>query len=124
MKTGQGIFLILHTSKRADAFIRMCEKTFPSSFKRVRLVKDYVKDFQMNNYSEKWANGEISNFDYLMLVNKYAGRSLLDLNQYYVSPWVIKDYSSAELNINNAGIYRDLKKPIGALNKKKLEKYL
>lgn len=78
----------------------------------------------MNNYSEKWANGEISNFDYLMLVNKYAGRSLLDLNQYYVFPWVIKDYSSAELNINNVGIYRDLKKPIGALNKKKLEKYL
>jgi hypothetical protein len=39
---------------------------------------------------EKWANGEISNFDYLMTVNKYAGRSFNDLNQYYVFPWILQ----------------------------------
>lgn len=51
-----------------------------------------------------------------MLVNKYAGRSLADLNQYYVFPWVLQDYTSQSLDLHNEDIYRDLRKPIGALN--------
>jgi hypothetical protein len=38
--------------------------------------------------------GQISNFDYLMLLNKYSGRSFNDPNQYYVFPWVLSDYES------------------------------
>ena len=29
-----------------------------------------------------------------MMVNKYSGRSLNDLCQYYIFPWVIADYTS------------------------------
>lgn len=71
-----------------------------------------------------WANGELSNFDYLMLINKFSGRSCYDLNQYFIFPWVLKDYTSEELNICDPNIYRDLRKPIGALNEEKLSKYL
>lgn len=67
--------------------------------------------------------GEISNFDYLMLINKYAGRTFNDLNQYYIFPWILQDYTSDLLDISNPKIYRDLKKPIGALNPEKLKRY-
>ena len=75
----------------------------------------------------KWQNGVISNFDYLMYLNRYiyvtipytfyvffltksfsklycfvtflslADRSFNDLTQYPVFPWVIADYKSKEL---------------------------
>ena len=34
----------------------------------------------------------ITNFEYISLINKYSGRSLNDLAQYYVFPWVIANY--------------------------------
>ena len=35
-------------------------------------------------------------------------------------PWVIGDYTSSELNLNDVNIYRDLSKPMGALNEERL----
>ena len=58
-----------------------------------------------------------------MLINKYVGRTNCDLNQYYIFPWVIEDFTSKNLDICDQKIYRDLKKPIGALNPKKFSKY-
>lgn len=57
-------------------------------------MQDLVAEFQKQNYTDKWVQGELSNFDYLMLVNKYAGRSCSDPNQYFVFPWILQDYSS------------------------------
>lgn len=37
-------------------------------------------------------------------------------------PWVISDYTSSTLDLNNSNIYRDLSKPIGALEPNRLEK--
>jgi hypothetical protein len=45
-----------------------------------------------------------------------SGRSYNDLNQYPVFPWVITNYDSPELDLNLPSNYRDLSKPIGALN--------
>lgn len=49
----------------------------------------------------KWAKGELSNFQYLMLVNTLAGRTFNDLTQYPVFPWVLADYTSDELDLSN-----------------------
>jgi hypothetical protein len=38
-------------------------------------------------------NGELDNFEYLMLVNIFSGRTLNDLAQYPVMPWVLKNYN-------------------------------
>lgn len=35
-------------------------------------------------------------------------------------PWIIADYDSIELDLQNANTFRDLSKPIGALNKTRL----
>lgn len=69
-----------------------------------------------NPAMRKWARGEISNFHYLMLVNTMAGRTFNDLTQYPVFPWVISDYTSSELDLNNPASFRDLSKPMGTQN--------
>jgi factor associated with neutral sphingomyelinase activation len=49
-----------------------------------------------------------------------ADRTFSDLTQYPVFPWVIQDYSSPKLNLDDSKSYRDLSKPIGALNEVRL----
>ncbi|KAL2258454.1 hypothetical protein VTK26DRAFT_8226 [Humicola hyalothermophila] len=67
-----------------------------------------------NPMMRRWQRGEISNFHYLMLVNTMAGRTFNDLTQYPVFPWVLADYTSEELDLNNPATFRDLSKPMGA----------
>ncbi|KAL3536918.1 hypothetical protein ACH5RR_000284 [Cinchona calisaya] len=72
---------------------------------------------------ERWARWEISNFEYLMQLNTLAGRSYNDITQYPVFPWIVSDYSSSNLDLANPSSYRDLSKPIGALNSDRLKKF-
>ncbi|XP_060579246.1 neurobeachin-like protein 1, partial [Ruditapes philippinarum] len=66
--------------------------------------------------SQKWVQREISNFEYLMQLNTIAGRTYNDLSQYPVFPWILSDYTSDTLDLDNASVFRDLSKPVGALN--------
>lgn len=68
----------------------------------------------------KWRMGQMSNFDYIMYLNMAAGRSFNDLSQYPVFPWILQDYSSDVLDLSNASVFRDLNKPIGALEPNRL----
>lgn len=70
-----------------------------------------------------WMNGVISNFDYLLALNSAAGRSFHDLSRYPVFPWVLNDYESSKLDWNDINVFRDLTKPIGALNQERLEQF-
>lgn len=74
--------------------------------------------------TEAWRKRQISNFEYLMELNTIAGRSYNDLSQYPVFPWIISDYQSDKIDLNNPAIYRDLSKPIGALEENRLEKFM
>ncbi len=40
-----------------------------------------------------WRRGQLSNFDYLLQLNRLAGRSVNDVSQYPVFPWVLRDYT-------------------------------
>eukprot|EP00981_Chlorochromonas_danica_P013349 scaffold6207_cov189-Ochromonas_danica.AAC.5 len=77
----------------------------------------------LEEVTKRWQRREISNFDYLMHLNNEAGRSLNDLTQYPVFPHIIQDYSSKKLNLDNPATFRDLSKPIGALNADRLKWY-
>ncbi|ELR15772.1 Beige/BEACH domain containing protein, partial [Acanthamoeba castellanii str. Neff] len=105
-------------------------------------MKNLQKDddpFRM--YTRKWQEGELSNYDYLMLLNHRAGRTVNDITQYPVFPWIIADYQSSTLDAQAAELrpvftpnlfysdlkdpktFRDLSKPIGALNPRRLESF-
>lgn len=59
-----------------------------------------------------------------MALNVIAGRSFNDISQYPVFPWVLADYTSAELDLNNPACFRDLSKPVGALNEQRRQLFL
>lgn len=76
------------------------------------------------NFTMKWVEGKISNFHYLMYLNTLAGRSYNDLTQYPVFPWILADYESDTLNLNDPNSFRDLSKPMGALTEVRAEQFM
>ncbi len=55
-----------------------------------------------------------------MALNDAAGRTVSDFSQYPVLPWVIADYTSNTLDLDDPATFRDLSLPIGALNATRL----
>ncbi|XP_072808031.1 protein FAN isoform X5 [Vicugna pacos] len=84
----------------------------------------HVAEHSAESYTLQWQRGHLSNYQYLLHLNSLADRSCNDLSQYPVFPWVVSDYSSPELDLSNPGTFRDLSKPVGALNKERLERLL
>lgn len=80
--------------------------------------------FTASNMTHKWQTREISNFQYLMFLNTIAGRTYQDLNQYPVFPWILTNYESEELDLNLPSNFRDLSKPMGALNSKRRAEFV
>nr|CCA20816.1 neurobeachinlike protein putative [Albugo laibachii Nc14] len=84
----------------------------------------------LSSASKAWRNFHLSNFDYLMILNTCSGRSFNDLTQYPVFPWILSDYDSVDLDLDldadkleANGVFRDLSKPMGALNADRLREY-
>ncbi|XP_064859403.1 lipopolysaccharide-responsive and beige-like anchor protein [Oncorhynchus nerka] len=75
--------------------------------------------YKASNMTQRWQRREISNFEYLIFLNTISGRTYNDLNQYPVFPWVITNYDTEDLDLTLPSNYRDLSKPIGALNPKR-----
>lgn len=71
---------------------------------------------EQKDWTMKWIHREITNFEYLMLLNSAAGRTYNDLTQYPVFPWILNEYEAKTLNLDDASVYRDLSKPMGALD--------
>ncbi|KAM9212392.1 lysosomal-trafficking regulator isoform 2-T2 [Dugong dugon] len=71
-----------------------------------------------------WYTGQITNFEYLTHLNKHAGRSFNDLMQYPVFPFILADYVSETLDLNDPSIYRNLSKPIAVQYKEKEDRYV
>jgi len=104
-------------------FTDIKESPYHFMYKRSqRLMASPQRLIEKSGLTKLWQERKLSNFDYLMMLNTIAGRTYNDLSQYPVMPWVIKDYESQTLNLNDPSIYRDLSKPIGALNPERLEK--
>ncbi|XP_070295906.1 lipopolysaccharide-responsive and beige-like anchor protein, partial [Salvelinus sp. IW2-2015] len=75
--------------------------------------------YKASNMTQRWQRREISNFEYLIFLNTISGRTYNDLNQYPVFPWVITNYDTEDLDLTLPSNYRDLSKPVGALNPKR-----
>ena len=71
--------------------------------------------------STHWVSGVQLLATCAVQLNTLAGRTYNDLNQYPVFPWVIADYESEALDLSSPSAYRDLAKPVGALDDKRLK---
>jgi len=111
---------ILHDALHSHLEIKLNEHVVQSlSFDQQLLVLPMHQ--RLANLQKAWQDREIGNFEYLMHLNTIADRSIADLTQYPVFPWVIADYSSEILDLNDPKTFRDLSKPIGALNENRLK---
>ncbi|ETW10340.1 hypothetical protein H310_00664 [Aphanomyces invadans] len=77
--------------------------------------------FRHAEKTQLWVNHEISTFEYLMWLNTVSGRTYNDLTQYPVFPWILADYTSQTLDLSRPTTFRDLSKPMGALDLPRLE---
>lgn len=73
--------------------------------------------------TSRWQAGRLTNFEYLMHLNALAGRSFHDLTQYPVFPWILSDYTSEELDLDDPDIYRPLEKPMGAIGEARAKQF-
>lgn len=88
---------------------------------------ELVNRMQADNLSdvlEMWRDGTISNWEYLTQLNKMAGRSYNDLMQYPVFPFVLSDYTSTILDLNDPKSFRNFKKPMAIQNKCNEQHYI
>lgn len=102
---------------------------------RDRFVKNNHLEPEKNlsKITEKWLKNKLSNFQYLLAINEYSGRSFVFPSYYPVFPWIISNYDSTELNISNDNnniennkteVYRNLMTPIGIQTKRNKEECL
>ncbi|GJD06085.1 BEACH domain-containing protein lvsF [Galdieria sulphuraria] len=67
-----------------------------------------------------WQKRKISNYEYLLALNFQSGRTFLDISQYPVFPWILSDYKSESIDLEDSRSYRKLDNSIGALNIERL----
>eukprot|EP01122_Echinamoeba_exundans_P007392 TRINITY_DN2266_c0_g1_i1.p1 TRINITY_DN2266_c0_g1~~TRINITY_DN2266_c0_g1_i1.p1 ORF type:complete len:3279 (+),score=338.37 TRINITY_DN2266_c0_g1_i1:138-9974(+) len=103
-----------------EAFLKLELPNFVDFNEEVFISGKWTK----TSITEKWQKGLISNFEYLMHLNTLAGRSFNDLTQYPVFPFILKDYTSESLDLSSPETFRDLSKPMGAQDPKRLTKFI
>jgi len=113
-------------NERRDAHATHIMKCAPqNSLKQYPEKSSRFLQEQLQKVTVAWIQGSLSNFDYLMQLNILSGRSFNDLCQYPVMPWVLSNYHSAEIpDLNDPNNFRDMTKPMGALNEKRLEEFI
>lgn len=85
------------------------------------LAGGVLRPVRVAEVTRQWQAGQISNMDYLSYLNMVGDRSFNDLTQYPVFPWVLSNYTSKRLDLRNEKNFRDLSKPMGALQEDRLE---
>ncbi len=117
------VFLAFDSVLKMQAFVSALKKlsykgTFPL-FAWPKSLRPAIVT-RTSRLTEAWKRRQISNFDYLVCLNIVAGRSYNDMTQYPVMPWVLADYESPELDLSDSSTFRDLSKPVGALDERRL----
>lgn len=70
-------------------------------------TNSFQQYFRQNSLAPLWIRNKMSNFDYLLHLNRISGRTFADLNQYPIFPWVI-NFNSKTLDLSNKQNYRNL----------------
>lgn len=65
-----------------------------------------VTEDSLETVMQRWLDRKITNFEYIMFLNKVAGRSFNDLMQYPVFPFVLADYTSNTVDLDDVQVYR------------------
>ena len=81
------------------------------------IITNSIEYFHSKNYTNDWLENRISTLNYLLLVNKFSGRTYNDLTQYLILPWLLNDYS----DITDSKNYRKMEYSMAIQDESKLE---
>ena len=112
LKSGKSYYFNLFSSHQCKDLLQQMEVWKPTGV----AVYSAISEKDLQSFALSWKKGQISNFEYLTLLNKYGNRSYNDLSQYPVFPWVLSQFDSEELDLKDEANYRDLSMPVGAIS--------
>jgi hypothetical protein len=113
-------FFIFSNAMSRAKFFKELKSLKPERLKFIQFGDAY-QVYNELKLEKRWNSGSLTNYEYLYWLNLLSGRSIHDLSQYPVFPWVLSDYSSEFLDLYSDEVYRDLSKPLGALNSERVE---
>ena len=99
------------------------EKTKKRGSARVGSALAEAEPRALGAATDLWRAGDLSTLDYLIYLNVASGRSHSDLSQWPVMPWVLRDYASERLDLDDVSRFRDLRRPVGALEPGRLRAF-
>ena len=81
------------------------------------IIENPIEYFNKKKFCNNWLDGKLPTLDYLLLINKYSGRSYNDLTQYIIFPWLLNNYS----DVNNKNNFRKMNLSMAIQDKTNLE---
>lgn len=114
-KSHKSYFFVFTSRERGEFLSRL--KHINADILQLKASRKVFSELGLQKY---WLTGRISNYEYIFWLNMFSGRSFNDIAQYPVFPWVLSNYDSKEIDLSDPSNYRDLSKPIGALNPERL----
>lgn len=106
------------------AFDDSKERTSIFKFISSKIKNQMNKQQSLDELTNMWRESKMSNYEYLMQLNKYSGRTFNDLMQYPVYPHILSNYLTDTIDLASKDNYRDLTKPIAIQHKEREEKFL
>ena len=88
LKNGKSYMINMLNKENNEALINSL-KNIPNVLFR---EKDFLrKTHELTNF---WREKKMETYEYLLYINKFGSRSFNDINQYYVFPWILLDFSN------------------------------
>ena len=107
LKNGKSYFFNLLEYYNLFEFYKTIEKIKINQKFDFNVINETHSTFEKMGYTKQWENNEISNYQYLLYLNKYSGRTYNDVNQYPIFPWVTLTKEFSEDTDNNIAKNKD-----------------
>ena len=89
LKDGKSYYLNFFTKEKFEQFIASVTPYMNQS----QIINEQRALEKVRQYKNQWVNYQITNYEYLLKLNKYSTRTYKETNQYPVFPWVIRRYN-------------------------------
>ena len=118
LKNGKSYIFNFLTTKDYDKFA----KNFLDNNKLKNLFRkrNFLSD--RNIITKYWVERLLSNYEYLLILNRYSSRSFNDPTQYPVFPWILNDYKNLVKFIKGQKDYMNIINEYVDLKYKKIDK--
>jgi factor associated with neutral sphingomyelinase activation len=123
--THRSVLLAFDSTEARERLVHLITQQCSSSASRPLPIPCYTDRNFVESAVELWLSNQLNNYEYLLILNSAAGRSFHDLSRYPVFPWVLSSYGDEGkmLDLTNSDNFRDLSKPIGALNEERFGEF-